>query len=133
MDGGWHCAGLEDSRCVCVGGGSCALRRALEREGGYVSALCAGQCRAVQCSAGKMHVRAWGAHSFTCAHAPHTHTRTHTRAGYEIGVASTKAYTSQILCLTMAALHLAEDSVAKRPRRDAIADDLLRLPDLVSQ
>jgi hypothetical protein len=41
-------------------------------------------------------------------------------AGYEIGVASTKAYTSQIVALTMVALALAEDSIAKREARDQV-------------
>ena len=57
-----------------------------------------------------------------------THCGLHQNAGYEIGVASTKAYTSQILCVTMMALALGEDSVAKRARRDAIIDELGALP-----
>ncbi len=48
----------------------------------------------------------------------------HLNAGYEIGVASTKAYTSQILAVTMMALQLAEDSIAKRERRDTVIDEL---------
>ncbi|PNH04315.1 Glucosamine--fructose-6-phosphate aminotransferase [isomerizing], partial [Tetrabaena socialis] len=53
-----------------------------------------------------------------------THCGMHLNAGYEIGVASTKAYTSQILAVTMMALQLAEDSISKRERRDAIIDEL---------
>lgn len=52
----------------------------------------------------------------------------HLNAGYEIGVASTKAYTSQILAVTMMALQLAEDSIAKRERRDTVIDELGQLP-----
>jgi len=57
-----------------------------------------------------------------------THCGVHQNAGYEIGVASTKAYTSQILCITMMALALAEDSITKRERRDHIIDELGQLP-----
>ena len=57
-----------------------------------------------------------------------THCGVHQNAGYEIGVASTKAYTSQILCIVMMALALAEDSLSKRPRRDAVIDELGALP-----
>lgn len=57
-----------------------------------------------------------------------THCGVHINAGYEIGVASTKAYTSQILSITMMALALAEDSISKRDRRDHIIDELGELP-----
>ncbi|KAJ9519758.1 hypothetical protein QJQ45_013440 [Haematococcus lacustris] len=57
-----------------------------------------------------------------------THCGIHLNAGYEIGVASTKAYTSQILAITMMALQLAEDSIAKREKRDCIIDELGQLP-----
>ncbi|KXZ56100.1 hypothetical protein GPECTOR_2g982 [Gonium pectorale] len=57
-----------------------------------------------------------------------THCGVHLNAGYEIGVASTKAYTSQILAVTMMALQLAEDSISKRDRRDSIIDELGQLP-----
>ena len=40
----------------------------------------------------------------------------HINAGPEIGVASTKAYTSQILCLTMFALVMAEDRISFQVR-----------------
>ena len=55
----------------------------------------------------------------------------HLNAGYEMGVASTKAYTSQLVCLAMISLLLARDSIVKRVARDAIADALLKLPDRV--
>lgn len=55
----------------------------------------------------------------------------HLNAGYEMGVASTKAYTSQLVVLVMIALLLARDSIEKRERRDRIADELLRVPALV--
>ena len=38
----------------------------------------------------------------------------HLNAGYEMGVASTKAYTSQLVCLAMISLLLARDSIVKR-------------------
>ncbi len=49
-------------------------------------------------------------------------------AGCEIGVASTKAYTSQILVITLLALALSEDSKAAQARRDGIISSLLTLP-----
>ena len=49
-------------------------------------------------------------------------------AGAEIGVASTKAYTSQIVAITMMALVLSEDAISKRQRRDEIIDSLCNLP-----
>ena len=56
-------------------------------------------------------------------------------AGAEIAVpaqvASTKAYTSQIVSLVMIAVLLAEDSHAKAARRAEIIKSLLALPDAV--
>lgn len=52
----------------------------------------------------------------------------HINAEGEIGVASTKAYTSQMVITTMMALALSEDSIAKRPKRDAVIDALGTLP-----
>ena len=49
-------------------------------------------------------------------------------AGAEIGVASTKAYTSQIVAITMMSLVLSEDAISKRQRRDEIIDSLCNLP-----
>lgn len=57
-----------------------------------------------------------------------THFGIHINAGCEIGVASTKAYTSQIAAMTMMALALGEDTLSTRNRREAIIDDLFNLP-----
>ncbi|KAG6542656.1 hypothetical protein Mapa_015890 [Marchantia paleacea] len=57
----------------------------------------------------------------------------HINAGCEIGVASTKAYTSQIAVMTMLALALGEDTISTRARREAIIDDLLELPNMVKE
>jgi len=57
----------------------------------------------------------------------------HINAGAEIGVASTKAYTSQIVSLVMMALLLAEDSASKGARRGEIIAALLALPTCISQ
>ena len=57
----------------------------------------------------------------------------HINAGCEIGVASTKAYTSQIVAMTMMALVLSEDSISKAPRRAEIIDSLRRLPTAIRQ
>lgn len=60
-----------------------------------------------------------------------THCGVHLNAGYEMGVASTKAYTSQLVVLVMISLLLARDSIGKLEIRVRIAEELLRLPDLV--
>lgn len=57
----------------------------------------------------------------------------HTNAGAEIGVASTKAYTSQIVVLVVIALQVSLDSRAKLVRRKVIHDALLELPELVKR
>lgn len=57
-----------------------------------------------------------------------THCGMHLNAGYEIGVASTKAYTSMIISIVMMALQLSEDSISKRELRDKIIDELGQLP-----
>eukprot|EP00698_Gefionella_okellyi_P005910 TRINITY_DN1533_c0_g1_i1.p1 TRINITY_DN1533_c0_g1~~TRINITY_DN1533_c0_g1_i1.p1 ORF type:complete len:672 (-),score=173.60 TRINITY_DN1533_c0_g1_i1:574-2589(-) len=57
----------------------------------------------------------------------------HINAGVEIGVASTKAYTSQAIAIIMFALMLSEDRMSKKTRRDAIIKDMQRLPELVAQ
>merc|ERR1711974_223890 len=46
-----------------------------------------------------------------------THCGVHINAGPEIGVASTKAYTSQFVCMVMFALSLSEDRASKQKRR----------------
>ena len=60
-----------------------------------------------------------------------THCGVHLNAGCEIGVASTKAYTSTIIVILMMALALSEDSICKRPLRDRIIDQLSQLPDKI--
>ncbi|KAI8642243.1 glutamine-fructose-6-phosphate transaminase [Parasitella parasitica] len=57
-----------------------------------------------------------------------THCGVHINAGPEIGVASTKAYTSQYIALVMMALQLAQDTTSKMERRKEIIDGLYRLP-----
>lgn len=57
----------------------------------------------------------------------------HTNAGAEIGVASTKAYTSQIIVMVAIALQLSLDSRGKQPRREEILSSLLTLPELVKE
>ena len=49
------------------------------------------------------------------------------------GVASTKAYTSQMVSITMMALALSEDSIAKRVKRDLVIDGLGQLSDTVRE
>jgi len=60
-----------------------------------------------------------------------SHCGVHINAGPEIGVASTKAYTSQILSLTMFALVMAEDRISIQPRRSEIIQGLKQLPDMI--
>jgi glutamine---fructose-6-phosphate transaminase (isomerizing) len=55
----------------------------------------------------------------------------HVNAGCEIGVASTKAYTSQIVAITLLALVLAEDSVSRKGKYNAVVSALRHLPDSV--
>ncbi|RKO97441.1 hypothetical protein CXG81DRAFT_26991 [Caulochytrium protostelioides] len=52
----------------------------------------------------------------------------HINAGPEIGVASTKAYTSQYIGLILVALQLSEDRISMAQRRFDIIDDLAKLP-----
>ena len=53
-----------------------------------------------------------------------THCGVHLNCGPEIGVASTKAYSSQFIVLTMMALSLSEDFNSKKQRRADIIDGL---------
>ncbi|KAL2858588.1 hypothetical protein BJY01DRAFT_201367 [Aspergillus pseudoustus] len=53
-----------------------------------------------------------------------THCGVHTNAGPEIGVASTKAYTSQFVAMVMFALSLGEDRASKQKRREEIIEGL---------
>nr|VWO96587.1 Glucosamine-fructose-6-phosphate aminotransferase [Ganoderma boninense] len=57
-----------------------------------------------------------------------THCGVHINAGPEIGVASTKAYTSQYIALLMMALQLSEDRISLTERRNQIIDGLHALP-----
>ncbi|KNE57773.1 glutamine-fructose-6-phosphate transaminase (isomerizing) [Allomyces macrogynus ATCC 38327] len=57
-----------------------------------------------------------------------THCGVHINAGPEIGVASTKAYTSQYIALVMMAIQLGEDRVSMTARRAEIIDGLHELP-----
>ncbi|CAO3617269.1 unnamed protein product [Cunninghamella blakesleeana] len=57
----------------------------------------------------------------------------HLNAGPEIGVASTKAYTSQYIALVLMALQLSDDKLSTLERRHQIIDELKRLPDLIQQ
>jgi glucosamine--fructose-6-phosphate aminotransferase (isomerizing) len=57
-----------------------------------------------------------------------THCGVHINAGPEIGVASTKAYTSQFIALVMMAIQLSSDRISKKERIQAIIDDLHELP-----
>lgn len=58
-----------------------------------------------------------------------THCGVHINAGPEIGVASTKAYTSQFVCMVMFALSLSEDRASKQARREEIMDGLGKISD----
>jgi glucosamine--fructose-6-phosphate aminotransferase (isomerizing) len=62
-----------------------------------------------------------------------SHCGVHLNAGPEIGVASTKAYTSQFLALVLFGLVLSEDSISKETRRSDIMNALQNLPDLIKQ
>ena len=53
----------------------------------------------------------------------------HVNAGAEIGVASTKAYTCQIVVVVMVALALADDSMTKHDRREQVVKSLEELPE----
>eukprot|EP00667_Euglena_gracilis_P004860 EG_transcript_4891 len=57
----------------------------------------------------------------------------HLNAGAEIGVASTKAYTSQIVALLMFALLISNNRVSMRKRRQAIMQAMGQLPRHVEQ
>ncbi|KAI4302059.1 hypothetical protein L6164_035277 [Bauhinia variegata] len=63
--------------------------------------------------------------------ARNTHCGVHINAGAEIGVASTKAYTSQIVVMAMLALAIGGDTISNQARREAIIDGLFDLPNKV--
>jgi len=62
-----------------------------------------------------------------------THCGVHINAGPEIGVASTKAYTSQFVCMIMFALSLSEDRASKQQRREQIMDGLGKISEQIQQ
>eukprot|EP00092_Neocalanus_flemingeri_P027786 GFUD01030162.1.p1 GENE.GFUD01030162.1~~GFUD01030162.1.p1 ORF type:complete len:683 (+),score=142.50 GFUD01030162.1:58-2106(+) len=62
-----------------------------------------------------------------------THCGVHINAGPEIGVASTKAYTSQFIALVMFALVMSEDRISLQPRRSEIIAGLRDLPNNIKQ
>ena len=62
-----------------------------------------------------------------------THCGVHINAGPEIGVASTKAYTSQFVCMIMFALSLSEDRASKQARREEIMEGLGKVSDQVKE
>uniref|UniRef100_A0A7N9AWU2 glutamine--fructose-6-phosphate transaminase (isomerizing) n=1 Tax=Mastacembelus armatus TaxID=205130 RepID=A0A7N9AWU2_9TELE len=57
----------------------------------------------------------------------------HINAGPEVGVASTKAYTSQFVALIMFALLMCDDRISMQPRRREIIQGLRVLPDLIKE
>ncbi|XP_062908763.1 glutamine--fructose-6-phosphate aminotransferase [isomerizing] 2-like [Mobula hypostoma] len=57
----------------------------------------------------------------------------HINAGPEIGVASTKAYTSQFVSLIMFGLMMCEDRISMQERRKDIIASLQSLPDLIKE
>eukprot|EP00127_Corallochytrium_limacisporum_P003162 Clim_evm11s147 gene=Clim_evmTU11s147 len=57
----------------------------------------------------------------------------HINAGPEIGVASTKAYTSQIVALIMCGLIMSGDSISKQPRHQEIIQGLIKLPEQIRE
>ena len=62
-----------------------------------------------------------------------SHCGIHINAGPEIGVASTKAYTSQFISLVMFALVMSEDSRSKTERREEIIRGLKDLPSQIQR
>ena len=62
-----------------------------------------------------------------------SHCGVHINAGPEIGVASTKAYTSQFISLVMFALVMSEDRISLQPRRCEIIQGLKRLGDQIRE
>lgn len=62
-----------------------------------------------------------------------THCGVHINAGAEIGVASTKAYTSQIVVMAMLALAIGGDTISTQARREAIIDGVCDLPNKVRE
>ncbi|KAF7249268.1 Glutamine--fructose-6-phosphate aminotransferase [isomerizing] 2 [Varanus komodoensis] len=57
----------------------------------------------------------------------------HINAGPEIGVASTKAYTSQFISLVMFGLMMSEDRISLQSRRQEIMNGLKSLPEMIKE
>ncbi|XP_078715725.1 glutamine--fructose-6-phosphate aminotransferase [isomerizing] 1-like isoform X1 [Lampetra fluviatilis] len=57
----------------------------------------------------------------------------HINAGPEVGVASTKAYTSQFVALVMFSLMMCDDRLSMQKRRQEIISALRTLPDLIKE
>ncbi|XP_013794545.1 glutamine--fructose-6-phosphate aminotransferase [isomerizing] 2-like isoform X2 [Limulus polyphemus] len=62
-----------------------------------------------------------------------SHCGVHINAGPEIGVASTKAYTSQFISLIMFALVMCDDRISMQPRRSEIIQGLRALPEQIKK
>lgn len=62
-----------------------------------------------------------------------THCGVHINAGPEIGVASTKAYTSQFIALVMFALSLSNDSISRIDRQREIIAGLKNIPEQIKE
>lgn len=62
-----------------------------------------------------------------------THCGIHLNAGPEIGVASTKAYTSQYVALVLMSLQLSQDRISTLERRQSIIKALQEIPTLIQQ
>ena len=62
-----------------------------------------------------------------------SHCGIHINAGPEIGVASTKAYTSQFISIVMFALMMCEDRISIQPRRFEIIQGLKHLADQINE
>lgn len=62
-----------------------------------------------------------------------THCGVHINAGPEIGVASTKAYTSQFIAMVMFALSLSEDRASKQQRRIEIMEGLSKISQQITE
>lgn len=60
-----------------------------------------------------------------------THCGVHINAGPEVGVASTKAYTSQYIALVLIALQLSEDRLSVAGRRREIIEGMNQLPGMI--
>lgn len=61
-----------------------------------------------------------------------SHCGVHINAGPEIGVASTKAYTSQFISLVMFALVMSEDRISLRARRLQVRSSTVYLDFLIT-